>query len=242
MRTKTRLCAALGLVLLGCAVPPAPPPLQPAAEMQQRGVRTIALAPLRVDGGIAEPVRARSELEPRVTARLVAAGFTVVPSAELDGLWKSAAGEVGAVYDPVTGEVDRERFDAVQASVLHDLRVRHHADAVLHIAVVRVSFYLPDATLWFYGTKDLLYWPRQEGGLSGFDRATYATVSCLDLRLTDLDERELFTDRGGLETIETYARQTHAERPLDERMRDPKRLEQAVDYAMTALTGPAVPR
>ena len=233
----------MALLGIACAPkPPAPPPLQPAEEMRQRGVRTIALAPLRVDAGIADPVRARSELEPRVTARLVAAGFEVVPSAEFERLWRSAASEVGGVYDPVTGEHDRERFDAVQASVLHDLRVRHRADAVLRMAVVRVSFYLPDAALWFYGTKDLLYWPRREGQTAGFDRATFAAVSCLDLRLTDLDERELYTDRGGLETIETYAGQTRAERPLDERMRDPERLEQAIDYAMLALTGPAAPR
>lgn len=238
-----RASLALALLAGGCAAPPpAPAPLQPAKEMHERGVRTVALAPLRVEAGVADPQRARAELEPRVTARLVAAGFEVVPSTVLDRLWRSAVDEVGAVYDPVTGKLDRERYDAVQASVQHELRLRHHVDAVLRTSVVAVQFYMPAPILWFYGTSSPLYWPPPDEKFSRMEQATLAVVSCLDLRLTDLEDRELYTDRGGLETLETYARQTHAERPLDERLRDPESLDRAVDYAITALTGLAAPR
>jgi hypothetical protein len=227
--------------LAGCAgnPPSAPAPFQPAEEMRQRGVRSIALAPLRVESGVVDAARARAELEPRITARLVAAGFAVVPSEEYERLWRATAGEVGSVWDPVTGKLDRARFDAVEASVQHELRVRLQADAVLRTSVVAAPFYLPGPTLWFYGTSELLYWPPAEAAFTHLERATYAVASCLELRLVDLEERELYVDRGGLETIETYARQTRAERPFEERMRDPERLDQAVDYAITALTGPA---
>ena len=48
-------------------------------------------------------------------------------------------------------------------------------------------------------------------------------------------ERELYGIRAGLETIETFAAQTRAVRPLEQRLRSPVRLRQAVEAAVGPL-------
>jgi hypothetical protein len=56
--------------------------------------------------------------------------------------------------------------------------------------------------------------------------------------LYDMEERELYGIRSGLETVETFARQTRAVRPLEQRLRDPVRIREAVE----ATVGPLADR
>lgn len=234
--TRSMLRGALfGFAILvfgsACATP-YDPFLIPAAELRSR-VRTIALAPLRVSASVAEREFAREQIEPMVSARLSAGGFQVIASAEMEKLWRSAAGDVGDLFDPVTGRIDQERYDAVEASVYHELRAQHDADAVLWLRIDTVELYLATRNATFCGTTDAVYWPG--GQLGTLEQATLVIASCLYTNLYDMEERELYGIRSGLETIETFARQTRAERPLGERLKDRGRLREAVEATLGPL-------
>lgn len=232
---RIALCGLVaGLLASACATPYDPFRI-PATELRER-VRTIALAPLLVYVGVADRALAREQIEPLVSARLAAGGFQVVASAEMERIWRSAAADVGDVFDPVTGKVDQERYDLVEASVYHELRAEHDADAVLWMRVASVELHRAGADITYCGTSDAVYWP--VGTFSVLETATLVVASCLSATLYDMEERELYSIRSGLEPIETFARQTLAERPFEERLQDPARLQQAVD----ATVGPLADR
>lgn len=220
------------LLASACTTTPYDPFRIPAAELRER-VRIIALAPLQANSEIADRARAREQIEPLVIARLEAGGFEVVPSAEMERYWRAAAADVGDVFDPVTGKVDPERYDAVESAVFHELRSEHAADAVLWLRIYTVDLYGAGSRTTFCGTTDDVYWPA--GQLSRLQTATLVFATCLSTTLYDMEERELYGIRSGLETVETFAWQTRAERPLEGRLRDPARLQQAVEQTLGPL-------
>lgn len=222
---------AIALLAGACATPYDPFRI-PAAELRAR-VRVIAIAPVRVSPGVADPALARARIEPLVAERLAAGGFRVVSADEVDRLWRSAVADVGNVFDPVSGELDEERYEAVESTVYHELSVRHRVDAVLWTRVHTVDVFLAAENVTFCGTTDARYWPGSKLGL--FERATLVRASCLATALVDMEDRELYRIRSGLETIETFARQTRAERPLGDRLSDPGRLKQAIEDTLGPL-------
>jgi len=114
-------CGAAVMTLSACVRPPPYNPFKTPSEEVRKRVHTIALAPLAVNPTLADPVSARAELEPIVTGRLQSGGFAVLPSEEMEKYWRRAADDVGPVYDPVTGELDKTRFETVQAAVFREL-------------------------------------------------------------------------------------------------------------------------
>ena len=231
---------ALGLWLgLGACAKPYDPFRVPEAELRSR-IRTIALAPLQGRAAVVDRAHARSQLEPLVTARLGAGGFQVVASEEMERLWREAAEDVGGVFDPVTGDVDRERFDAVESSVYHELRARHAVDAVLWLGIETIDIYLTRGSVNVCGVTDAMYWPPDAE--QPLESATLVRAICLATILYDMEERELYNIRAGLETIETFAAQTHAARPLEQRLQSPGRLRHAVDLTIGPLAGDAAGR
>jgi hypothetical protein len=224
------------LATAGCVTPQQYDPFKVTeAEVRSR-VDTIALAPLRVSSDLVDPPAARAAIEPLVTAKLERAGFRVVPSAEFDALWRAAASAIGDVYDPKTGEANKERWEAVEDAVYHDLAKQHGADALLYLQISVEEFPLPTQRLWFCGTQGELYWP---GGLPLFARPTLAYATCLNASLYDMEERALYSIRSGLQTTQTYALQTWAERPKEELLRDEAALQNAVGATLGRLAGDA---
>jgi hypothetical protein len=229
-------CGLAVLLLAGaCATKPYDPYRIPVAELRAR-VHVIALAPIQALATVADREDARTKIEPLVTARLVAGGFQVVPSTEMEQRWRAAAADVGNVFDPVTGKIDQVRHDAVEAAVYHELRTERNVDAVLWIVISTVELYQVGPNAAFCGVDESTYWPG--GVISRLQPATLVLGSCLSAQLYDMEERELYNIRSGLETVETFAWQTHAVRPLDERLRNASRLQQAVD----ATVGPLADR
>lgn len=231
---------AIVLVLLqACASrPPYDPFKTSAAEVRQR-VRTIAIAPLSASPNEVDVDVARAEIEANAAARLRAGGYEVVPSAETERVWRRAASEVGGVFDPVSGEVDEPRREAVQAAIFRDLAAEHQVDAILYLRVAPLVVYLPGSSVVYCGlaAADPLYWPIR-GTPSN---PTLAVVLCLNAVLVDGEGRELYGIRHGLEAVETYAQQTRAVRPVPERLRNPVRLNAAVEATLGPLAGAGRP-
>jgi hypothetical protein len=237
-RIRTLLLLAAALAAAACATPYDPYRV-PSAELRAR-VRTIALAPMLVNPNAAERATARERIEPLVRARLARGGFEVVPAEVWEGLWRTAAADVGDVFDPVSGKVDDERWKAVEAAVYHELAGAHGVDAVLRLRLDTVDVHLARKNVAYCGVQDAVYWPGST--FSVLETATYVLGSCLYAVLLDLDERELYGIRSGVELVETYARQTRAVRPQAERLADASRLREAVEATIGPLADGAAKR
>jgi hypothetical protein len=224
------------LATAGCVTPQQYDPFKVAEADLRSRVDTIALAPLRVSADLADPSAARAAIEPLVAAKLERAGFRVVASVEFDALWRAAASVIGDVFDPKTGELNKERWEAVEDAVYHDLAQQRGADALLYLQISEEEFPLPTPKLWFCGTRGELYWP---GGLPLLARPTLAYAACLNTTLYDMEERVLYSIRSGLQTTQTYALQTWAERPKEELLGDRAALQNAVDATLGRLAGDA---
>jgi hypothetical protein len=217
-----------------CVRPPYNPFKVAAAEVRSR-VRTIAIAPLIAYVNFVDPAAARGRLEPIVSEQLRTGGFAVVSSEEVETLWRRAVDDLGGIYDPITGESNKERFEAVRSAVYRELASQRSVDAVLYLAISPVPLPLPGATVNYCGTTtaDPIYWPSSAAPLR--EDATLALVLCLNAALFDVEGRELYAIRYGLETVETYALQTRAVRPFAERLQNQARLVEAVKATVGPL-------
>ena len=229
-----RAAVALALLVSGC-VKPYDPFRIPREELRRR-IHTIALAPIRVDPDVGDPAPTRARVEVMASRRLTAGGFTVIPAKEMERLWREAAADVGDVFDPITGQVDKRRFDLVEEAVFRELAGRYRADAVLHLSVYGVDLFRTGAKVQFCGREDAVYWPGGLG-LGIMEETTLVRAACLGVTLYDMDEHVLYTIQAGIEPFETYAHQTRAVRPTADRLQDEFRLQGAVDDAVGRLAG-----
>ena len=105
----------------------------------------------------------------------------------------------------------------------------------LYLKIDAVALYLPGRTVKYCGTTtdERIYWSPPEASVP--NRATLVMALCLNTDLVDLEGRDLYGIRHSLETVETYAEQTRAVRPLAQRLQDRARLVAAVEATLGPL-------
>jgi hypothetical protein len=228
------LCAG-SMFVGGACVTPYDPYKIPADELRKR-VDTVAISPLDVDVELDDVARVRQLIEPRVVEMLRQGGFEVVPPEEWDPRWLAVAHEVGPIFDPVTGRRDDARYQAARSALYHDLALERGVDAIVYLDLHLERVDAEPPSTYLCATPLTIYWPGI--ALPPLVRSTIAYGACLQLTVIDLESRELYGIRHGIEFEEAYAKQTHARRPLDQRLRDPN----VIADALTVIVGPLVTR
>ena len=223
------VAACCALAGLGCAT--SDPFTIPADELRAQ-VDTVALLPLRISAGLVEDERVRTLIEPRALAMLREGGFAVVPPAEWDQGWRSLAHEAGEIWNPVTGERNDERFRAVQSDLLRKLAAERGVDAIVDLHLFRQPLEGSGPAPLLCDVHRDVYWPEE---LARSTRVTLAYGACLHVEVYDMEMRELYRIWRGIEFVDTYALQTHASKPLDQRLRDPALLEEALTLTLGPL-------
>lgn len=218
--------------MAGLACATTPDPFKIPAEQLRAQVDTVALLPLRISSDLVEDERVRSQIEPRAMAMLRDGGFTVVPPEAWDQGWQSLARESGEIWNPVTGERDDERFGAVQSELLRKLAAERGVDAIVYLNLFRQPVEGSGPSPLLCDVARDVYWPED---LAMSTRITIAYGACLQVEVYDMEMKELYGIWRGLEFVDTYALQTHASKPLDQRLRDPALLEEALTITLGPL-------
>ncbi|MEM9175914.1 MAG: hypothetical protein AAGC67_11830 [Myxococcota bacterium] len=236
------ILASLALSV-GCAKPY--DPFQVPRDDVRAQVRTVAISPYTAPHSQMDAERARATFEPLVTERLEAAGLTVVPSEVWLGIHRQAAEDLGGIYDPSTGEGDEEKLELLNETLYAELANQHDVDALLFLQVKQVRLDLKRAELDFCGKSGRVNFPKREDGTgfsargtltgTGVGTVTLAYASCLSAMLFDMDRNFLYGIQHGLEVFDSYARQTRAKRPREERLKDPAVIEEAVETVVGPL-------
>jgi hypothetical protein len=232
-------CLAACLLLAACATKPYDPFRVPRSELRER-IRTIAIMPLSSGDPELEHERVAGEVEPLLRQRLEAAGFRVVDVAEVRSILDQASVDVGGLFDPHTGRVIEDRYEPVRSALYRELGRRYQADAVLYARVEPVELFLTNGKVSYCGLEDdPVYWPGKLGVFSG--TTTTVVALCLSASLRDMEGRDLYGIRHGLETVETYHEQTRAFRPGSDRLRDRARLADAVEKTVGPIAAMRAP-
>lgn len=226
------------LIAAGCGAKRAPyNPFQVSRDQFYGNLKTIALAPVRVPGDLEDPEPVRAKFESLLEAEFREAGFTVVPPKEAEAIWSDMAEQVGGFYDPVTGERDPSKADAVREHTLRELKTRFNADALLYpsVQVVQARF-----------EKDKAVWDGTEEKLAGggiwkllFGSSHSGTVPALSLVvvLEDMNGTDLYIKGGGIQVLSRIAGDEFVPVPRYQLFADEERNVAAVHLALDPLLG-----
>ena len=214
----------------GCRTPRYDPFKVAAGALRGR-VKTIALWPLGAPGVQPDEDRLRAVVEPLLIQRLTKGGFQVVPMAVVEAYRARAAEDLGDFYDRRTGKANSETWDTARHEIFRRLAVEQRVDAVLYTWVEVVDVALAGTPMPYCGSSGTFYWSGERPPV----RATLARATCLDVKLVDREERELYSIRAGIEGVETYANQTRAVRPASDRFRDTARIDDAIELIVGPL-------
>jgi hypothetical protein len=217
----------------GCVTPY--DPFKIPEEWLRTRVHSVVVQPLVVHPDLVEVERVRPLVEDRVIAMLEEGGFSVVTPEEWRRRWLSIAHDVGEIWDPKTGERDDERYEIAARALRHELATERGVQAQVWLGLYTVRLDSGNRAIDFCGARGDVYWPHPlPARLPAGDRITVAEGLCLGVLVFDMDQQELYSIRHGIEMVETYAFQTHASRPVEERVRNAQVLEAAID----AVIGP----
>lgn len=205
-------------------------------------VHTVAVMPLRLDPDARVAGEIAARIEGMVVDTLRRNGFTVVPPADFEKVWRTNSALLGGIYDPALGDPDPQKFKACLEHTARELGVRSRVDAIASASVLMDSqaglFYARgvDAEAYWYGWPIMLHgrhltsqFPEQLQRVEG---------SWFNFVLYDPAGATLYGIRYPIEWRRIYWRRGYDDRdgpPFS----DTERTQKAVDSALESLAQPS---
>jgi hypothetical protein len=105
-------------------------------------VRTIGVMPITVSAEVPDAEGVATRYESDIVARLTSGGFSVVPPSAMREIRERARATLGGPYDPMTGDVIKERVAAFNEFSANEYRSKYKVDATLDpmIALRTIDF------------------------------------------------------------------------------------------------------
>lgn len=226
------------LALGGCAGKAKYDPWCGSRDLLTSGA-VIAIGPLKDPGFIAETDPIRAEFDSLMIHELEMAGYSVVSSKVTTPIFDSASEEVGGIYDPATGDMDRDKM--LQASeIMHGtLREQFQVDFVVLPVIVQVPAHFEAGSASWDGTSqntESLLKAILTGGLGR--SGTVPALSFMAI-VTDMNGDAVYLNRGGIEICGRYKNGAIEWVPDSELLRNPERNAKSVRIAFKELVASA---
>ena len=223
--------------LSGCVdlKPPAPYTALKIPRAQLQGqIHTICLHPLNERAPLPQAEAKTAQLEKLLATHLEAAGFSVVPSAQVKAVWDEVKQQRGGYFDPFTGQVDARKLAAIKQTGYRELNHRLGCDAVLIPTIALVTASFSGGIAKWDSTSDVL----------AFLASGYGYVPALSLWVSvrDLHDQEIYFGTGGIEVVEKLdsglLRDQFTQVPVEKLLTNSERNEAAVTASLESLTQP----
>jgi len=241
-RTSVTFLFLSTAIALACATTPPHEPYQIPREQFHAKVRTIGIAEFDVPSDLENPDAVKQRFEGLIIEMLESQGFQTVPSEQVTAIWKEMETQMGGMFDPMTGELNEEKYEAARLHALQEIATRFGADAVLHptIGVVDAEFESGTAH-WCRSSQHM----QSMGsvlldGLAGMTSSGTIKATCLFVVIEDISGVNLYTDMGGIEVLGRLAVGGFEPRPQSELFIDVERNQSAVASALGSLAPPDV--
>ena len=166
-------------------------------------VKTIALTQVSIEPTLSDSVRDRGRvaIDSDAAQELRGAGFTVVPPALVDSVWRHTVDSVGPMFDPRTGQADSTKVAGARAALVASLRAGYSADALLYLQVRLVNAEFEKWTATWDGTEESWgnFGHRFMGGLLHGTYKGRTNALTLFATLMTTTGRRLYDGKGGLQ-------------------------------------------
>jgi hypothetical protein len=241
--------AALVMLLIGFAIVPISNAKNEAPVVDraaiQAAIKTVGVMPIQVPGYLpdADAVARRYEIE--LQARLAAAGFEVVGPDAMREINARLAKSMGGLYDPMTGEPQKEKVEAHARFARTEYLAANKVDGLLKTAIVQRTARSYGMTANWDGVEERV--TGQSGFKSVMSRAAAGlgegSVPALSFVavLEDRDGKAIYSGIGGLQLM-SYIRMNwqvpkHVDVDPKYLLTDPARDTRAFAIVLDPVTG-----
>ena len=230
--------------ITGCVTPPYDPFILSRSEIYER-VETLAMMPLQFPSfDRKEEVTARYEA--LITERLEAAGFNVIPAAESSSIMNSFIEQLDGMFDPITGQVDKEKRKAVNNHLVQELDAKYDFDTYVapKIVIVKANW-SGNSAAWDGVTESVTGKTGFWASLSNANMSGTIPAMSLLVVLKDKTESEgYYIGRGGIQLVSHYGETIaggFVDIPKSQWFTDEEKDVTAVDIALSALVNEPEP-
>ena len=227
--TRTTLCLLMALSILLPALSMArSSPFSIKKRHFKRQIKSIAVAPIDVTSEFDIPEKTILLIEEEIAKRIEEEGYDVIPASEYRAIRAEMTEQVGGVRNS-RDQIDLARQEAIKDHSYREMVYRYRMDATAIIQIEEVSaFYKNDMADWD-GVRQKVKW-RGHGNYEGRIPATSIRVT-----IFDLNNRSLYTKRGGLEIMMRRVNTSFLPLSTDRFFKDKERIRQAADVAVRSL-------
>lgn len=206
------LAPMLALTLYGCSASRYSDTFFPyeldQAALKEKPIETVVIASANISG---EPTRYHLQqpagrIDKMVASYLDEHGYEVAPGYLFDNAWNQAIRTHGEMYDPTTGRVDPQTWQAVMVQTMAALAEDGKVDAVVFTDVVEHD------VVHNVGMEHLAQWwgvsrrpdtlSNAQGVPADFNWNRPLKGASLVITVYRADSKGLFTSRGGLDTLQ----------------------------------------
>ncbi len=242
------------LFVAGCATTQPYNPFKVPKQEFHTAVHTIALASLEPPSDLEQKDSIKQAFESMIEKRLMAAGFTVVPSKHYEEIRARMLDQIGGLFDAKTGKRDEEKAKALHAQTVKELQEKFHPDAVLYprFGTFTIKFY--GAFVRWHGTQEYMEYGRDELEISWLTRLVpgpagnyngTTTALSLGIIVEDAKQVALYEKWGGIQLV-TKLKAGLFDRdftrvPAAEFLQNQVRNMRAVDFALADLVEKTAP-
>lgn len=173
--------------------------------------------------------------EALITERLETAGFKVIPSSEYSSIWDPMIEKLGGVFDPLTGDIDKEKLEAARLHTTNELIRKFDIDCYVRPRIIVTKASWGGNTATWDGVTD------HTTGKGGFWATIFApeatgTIPALSLvlPLTGTSGEIYYVGRGGIQLFAHY-KGGFVDVPKSMLFVDPERDVNAVNVALASL-------
>ncbi len=229
----------LGAVLCACQTTQPYEPFKIERSEIVGRVKTVAMLPVAFPGKLDRQPEIAERYESLIVAKLAPMNFTIVPSSQYSAIWDPMVEKVGGFFDPVTGEIDSEEYQAVRDLAMREMVDRHGVDAFLLPSIEVVKAYWSYNLATWHGTTEAA--TGEEGFAADFFApAASGNVSALSLAVVIANTKDeiYYVNYGGIQLLFHVGGGGNFVRvPEQELFVDPARDEQAVAISLAPLLG-----
>ncbi len=232
------IALALTAILFGCSSKPriakTDPYLMPADEFR-KNVKIIAVAPLGVPEGLADPTLLVTEFSSAIDEVLSSHGYSVIRPQQYQTIWKRISRESDDFLNPVTHERNEVKMTKAMFQTLDELGADFELDGVLFPSIVLVKATFAAGTAVWDGVEQQI----ETAGpvmsfLSGAQRGEIGALS-LRVCIRGKDGEPIFLNSGGIEVLSKMSGKEFVSVPRQNLFADKERNRRAVTTALEPL-------
>ena len=229
---------ALTSILLGCSSKPRvvrTDPFLMSADDFRKNVKILAVAPLAVPEGLADPALLVAEFSSRIDEELNRYGYSVIRPQQYAAIWNRLSQESDDFRNPVTQERNDVKMSQAMFQTLDELDAGFELDGVLFPSIIVVKAEFGAGTAVWDGVEQQI----ETGGpmtsfFSGSQRGEIGALS-LQACIRDKDGNTVFLNSGGIEVLSKMAGKEFVAVPRQNLFADKERNRRAVAIALNPL-------